>query len=35
MRTEKVSDEMAKTLAEGFGALIEVLKALSTPEGGL
>jgi len=30
-RTEKVSDEMAKTLADGFGVLIELLKALGTP----
>jgi hypothetical protein len=29
--TEKVSDEMAKTLADGFGVLVEVLKALGTP----
>ncbi len=27
LRTEKVSDEMAKTLADGFGVLVEVLKA--------
>ena len=33
LRTEKVSDEMAKVLADGFGVLIEVLKALGTPEG--
>jgi hypothetical protein len=33
LRTEKVSDEMAKTLADGFGVLIEVLKALGTPAG--
>ena len=33
LRTEKVSDEMAKTLADGFGVLVEVLKALGTPEG--
>ena len=32
LRTEKVSDEMAKTLADGFGVLIEVRKALGTPE---
>jgi hypothetical protein len=32
LRTEKVSDEMAKTLADGFGVLVEVLKALGTPE---
>jgi hypothetical protein len=33
LRTETVSDEMAKTLADGFGVLIDVLKALGTPEG--
>jgi hypothetical protein len=33
LRTETVSDEMAKTLADGFGVLVEVLKALGTPEG--
>ena len=33
LRTEKVSDEMAKTLADGFGVLVEVLKALATPKG--
>jgi len=33
LRTEKVSDEMAKTLADGFGVLVEVLKALGTPKG--
>ena len=33
LRTEKVSDEMAKVLADGFGVLVEVLKALATPEG--
>ena len=33
LRTEKVSDEMAKVLADGFGVLVEVLKALDTPEG--
>ena len=33
LRTERVSDEMAKTLADGFGVLVEVLKALATPEG--
>jgi len=26
--TDKISDEMAKTLADGFGVLVEVLKAL-------
>ena len=33
LRTEKVSNEMAKTLADGFGVLVEVLKALATPKG--
>jgi hypothetical protein len=33
LRTEKVSDEMAKTLADGFGVLVEVLMALGTPKG--
>ena len=33
LRTEKVSDEMAKVPADGFGVLVEVLKALGTPEG--
>ena len=33
LRTEKISDDMAKTLADGFGVLVEVLKALGTPEG--
>jgi len=28
LRIEKVSDEMAKVLADGFGVLVEVLKAL-------
>ena len=32
-RTEKISDEMAKTLADGFGVLVVVLKAMATPEG--
>jgi hypothetical protein len=32
LRTEKISDEQAKILADGFGELIEVLKALGTPE---
>jgi hypothetical protein len=31
LRTETVSDEMAKTLADGFGVLLEVLKALGAP----
>ncbi len=30
---EKITDEIAVPLASGFEALIEVLKALSTPEG--
>ena len=33
LRTERVSDEQAKVLADGFGVLVEVLKALGTPEG--
>jgi hypothetical protein len=33
LRTEKINDEMAKTLADGFGVLVEVLKALGTPVG--
>ncbi len=33
LRTEKISDEQAKVLADGFGVLIEVLKALGTPKG--
>ena len=33
LRAETVSDEQAKTLADGFGVLVEVLKALGTPEG--
>ncbi len=33
LRSEKISDEQAKTLADGFGVLVEVLKALATPEG--
>jgi len=32
LRTEKISDEMAKTLADAFGILVEVLKALGTPD---
>ncbi len=32
LRTERVSDEMAKTLADGFAVLVEVLKALGTPK---
>ena len=33
LRTEKLSDEQAKVLADGFVVLVEVLKALATPEG--
>ena len=33
LRTERISDEMAKTLADGFEVLVEVLRALGTPEG--
>jgi len=33
LRTEKISDEQAKVLADGFGVSVEVLKALGTPEG--
>ena len=33
LRSENVSDEQAKVLAEGFGVLVEVLKALATPAG--
>ena len=33
LRTEEVSDEQAKVLADGFGVLVEVLKALATPAG--
>ncbi len=33
LRTERISDEMANTLANGFGVLVEVLKALATPKG--
>ena len=33
LRTERISDEQAKTLADRFGVLAEVLlKALATPE---
>jgi hypothetical protein len=31
MRTESISDEIAKTLADGFGIVVEVLKTLGTP----
>jgi hypothetical protein len=33
MRTERISHDMAKTLANGFGVIVGVLKALGTPEG--
>ena len=33
LHTEKISDEQAKTLADGFGVLIDVLKSLATPKG--
>ena len=33
LRVVRVSDEKAKVLANGFGVLIEVLKALGTPGG--
>ncbi len=33
LRTERISDEMAKTLEYGFGVFVLVLKALGTPEG--
>jgi hypothetical protein len=33
LATEKVTDEMAATLAAGFEALVEVLKAEGSPEG--
>jgi hypothetical protein len=33
MRTESISDQMAKPLADGFAVLVEVLNALGTPEG--
>jgi hypothetical protein len=33
LRTEKVGDEMAKVRADGFGVLVEVLKALGTLQG--
>ena len=33
LRTETICDGIAKTLADGFGVLVEVLKALGTPEG--
>ncbi len=33
LRTERMNDEQSKVLADGFGVLIEVLKALGTPAG--
>ena len=33
LRDETVSDEQAKAIADGFGVLVQVLKALGTPEG--
>jgi hypothetical protein len=33
LRAETVSDEMEKTPADGFGVLVEVLKAMGSPEG--
>ena len=33
LTTEKITDEMAATLAAGSEALVEVLKALGSPEG--
>jgi hypothetical protein len=32
LRAETVSDEMEKTPVDGFGVLVEVLKALGSPE---
>ena len=32
LRTEKICDEQAKVLANGFGSLVEVLKAMGAPE---
>ena len=34
LRAEKISDEQAKILANGFGVLVEVLKALGLPREG-
>ena len=31
LATEKVTDDMARVLASGFGALVEVLKAMGAP----
>jgi hypothetical protein len=33
MLTETINDEQAKTLADGFEVLIEVMKSVATPEG--
>jgi hypothetical protein len=33
LRTEKICDEMAKILADGYGVLVEVLKALGASVG--
>ena len=33
LRTETIIDEQANVLADGFGVLVGVLKALGTPEG--
>ena len=32
-KVEKLDDDTAKTLADGFGVLVEVFKALWTPKG--
>ncbi len=32
LRTERISDEKAKILTDGFGVLVEVPKALGAPE---
>ena len=32
LRTKRVSDEMAKILADGFGVLVEVLKVMGAPK---
>ncbi len=31
LKTEKVTDDMARVLASGFGALVEVLKVMGAP----
>ena len=33
LKIEKLDDDTAGSLADGFGVLVEVLKALGTPEG--